>query len=123
MSSEQVAGLLRQSSQQVRLVIARSVRESPATTATSTTANLKMNTTSSNIQRPSSISDSSIRTINNNTKSTAEPSASIITDNDGILNDSQNRMLIRTERLFESNHNLEKILDNLHEQVHIYFSY
>jgi hypothetical protein len=44
------------------------------------------------------------------------------TDNDGIINSSQNKMLLRTERLLESNHNFEKILENLREQVHNFFS-
>ena len=37
--------------------------------------------------------------------------------NDGLINNSQSKLLIRTERLLESNHNLEKILDHLLEQV------
>jgi hypothetical protein len=41
----------------------------------------------------------------------------MIVDNDGIINSSQNKILLRTERLLESNHNFEKILENLREQV------
>jgi hypothetical protein len=41
----------------------------------------------------------------------------MVIDNDGIINNSQNKILLRTERLLENNHNLEKILDNLLEQV------
>ena len=37
--------------------------------------------------------------------------------NDGIINSSQNQILLRTERLLENNHNFEKILENLREQV------
>ncbi|CAF4995644.1 unnamed protein product, partial [Rotaria socialis] len=70
-------------------------------------------------QRPSSTSDTLIGTINNNAKSTTTP-LSMISDNDGIINGSQNRILIRTERLLENNHNFEKIIENLREQVHIY---
>ena len=96
MSSEQVAGILRQCSEEVRLVVARSVRE-PTTTG--------MNNSPSMSQRPSLTSE--------NLTQTRNPSI----DNDGIINNSQNKILLRTERLLESNHNLEKILDNLLEQV------
>jgi len=99
MSSEQVAGILRQCSEQVRLVVARSVREPTSAT----------NDSPSMSARPSFVSENSIRTRN--------PSSSIISDNDGIINSSQKKILIRTERLLENNHNLEKILDNLLEQV------
>jgi len=99
MSSEQVAGILRQCSEQVRVVVARSVRE--PTTATNDTPSVS--------QRPSVTSESLIRT--------RMPSSSMITDNDGIINNSQKKILLRTERLLENNHNLEKILDNLLEQV------
>jgi hypothetical protein len=97
MSSEQVAGILRQSSEQVRLVVARSVRE-PTT-----------NSSPSVSQRPSITSENQFRS--------RHPSSSMIIDNDGIINNSQNKILLRTERLLENNHNLEKILDNLLEQV------
>ena len=100
MSSEQVAGILRQSSQQVRLVVARSVRE-PTTTTTTT----GVNNSPSMSQRPSLATENLIQTRNSSI------------DNDGIINNSQNKILLRTERLLESNHNLEKILDNLLEQV------
>ena len=40
-------------------------------------------------------------------------------NNDGLINNSQSKLLIRTERLLESNHNLEKILDHLLEQVSV----
>ncbi|CAF4504515.1 unnamed protein product, partial [Rotaria socialis] len=101
MSSEQVAGILRQSSQQVRLVVARSVREPPAASTTSlssslssstttttkitTAADIKMNSSALMTQRPSSTSDTLIGTINNNAKSTTTP-LSMISDNDGIIN-------------------------------------
>jgi len=98
MSSEQVAGILRQSSEQVRLVVARSVRE--PTTAT--------NCSPSGSQRPSLTSE--------NLTQARHSSSSVILD-DGIINNSQNKIFLRTERLLESNHNLEKILDNLLEQV------
>ncbi|CAF0974575.1 unnamed protein product [Adineta steineri] len=98
MSSEQVAGILRQCPEQVRLVVARSVRE--PTTAT--------NSTPSTSQRPSLTSENLIQSRN--------PSSPMILDNDGIINNSQNKIILRTERLLESNHNLEKILDNLLEQ-------
>ncbi|CAF4646124.1 unnamed protein product [Rotaria sp. Silwood1] len=97
MNSEQVAGILRQCSEQVRLVVARNVRE--PTTAINTTPSLSQN--------PSLISENFIRTRN---------SSSMIMDNDGIINNSQNKILLRTERLLESNHNLEKILNNLVDQ-------
>ena len=99
MSSEQVAGILRQCSEQVRLVVARSVRE--PTTAT--------NSSPSDSQRQSITSETRFRSRN--------PSSSMLIDNDGIINNSQNKILLRTERLLENNHNLEKILDNLLEQV------
>lgn len=98
MSSEQVAGILRQCSNEVRVVVARSVRE--PTTATSNSPSVS--------QRPSIASENLIRTTN---------LSSIISDNDGIINNSQKKILLRTERLLENNHNLEKILDNLLEQV------
>ena len=103
MSSEQVAGILRQCSEQVRLVVARSVRE--PTTAS--------NNSPSASQRPSVTSENFNRTRN--------PSSPMIIDNDGIINNSQNRIFLRTERLLESNHNLEKILDNLLAQVRFFF--
>jgi hypothetical protein len=99
MSSEQVAGILRQCSEQVRLVVARSVRE--PTTGT--------NSSPSDSQRHSITSETRFRSRN--------PSSSMLIDNDGIINNSQNKILLRTERLLENNHNLEKILDNLLEQV------
>jgi hypothetical protein len=99
MSSEQVAGILRQCSEQVRLVVARSVRE-PTTAA---------NCSPSGSQRPSLTSE--------NLTQARHSSSSVILDNDGIINNSQNKIFLRTERLLESNHNLEKILDNLLEQV------
>jgi hypothetical protein len=98
MSSEQVAGILRQCSEQVRLVVARNVRE--PTTAT--------NSSPSDSQRHSITSETKFRPRN--------PSSSMVIDNDGIINNSQNKILLRTERLLENNHNLEKILDNLLEQ-------
>lgn len=104
MSSEQVAGILRQCSEEVRLVVARSVRE--PTTATNNSPSMS--------QRPSIASENLIRTRN--------PSSSIINDNDGIINNSQKKILLRTERLLENNHNLEKILDNLLEQVCLFLS-
>jgi hypothetical protein len=99
MSSEQVAGILRQCPEEVRLVVARSIRE--PTTATNNSPSIS--------QRPSLTSENLIRTRN--------PSTSVITDNDGIINNSQKKILLRTERLLETNHNLEKIVDNLLEQV------
>jgi hypothetical protein len=96
MSSEQVAGILRQCSEEVRLVVARSVRE-PTTGRNNSSPSLS--------QRPSLTSE--------NLTQPRNPSI----DNDGIINNSQNKILLRTERLLESNHNLEKILDNLLEQV------
>ncbi|CAF0743296.1 unnamed protein product [Rotaria sordida] len=98
MNSEQVAGILRQCSEEVHLVIARSIRE--PTTA--------INTTSSLSENPSLISENFIRTRNS--------LSSMIADNDGIINNSQNKILLRTERLLESNHNLEQILNNLVDQ-------
>jgi hypothetical protein len=111
MSSEQVAGILRQCPQQVRLVVARSVRE-PTTT----------DTPPSMSQRTSITSEAQIKATNNIVPSSTTPSLSMLTDNDGIINSSQNKILLRTERLLESNHNFEKLLENLREQVHFYFS-
>ncbi len=116
MSSEQVAGILRQSTQQVRLVVARSVRE--PTTTTDTT----MNTPPITSQRASITSETLLKPTNNVSLSSTTPSLSMATDNDGIINSSQNKMLLRTERLLESNNNFEKILENLREQVHNFFS-
>ena len=113
MSSEQVAGILRQSSQQVRLVVARSVREP---TATSTT-DITMNTSPLMSQRTSVTSETLIKPTDSMALSSATPSLSMITDNDGIINSLQNKILFRTERLLEGNHNFEKILENLREQV------
>lgn len=103
MSSEQVASILRQCSQQVRLVVARSVRESSV--AASETPPFMS-------QRPSVTSVTPSSMTNNGVVS---PAASI--DHDGIITSSPNKLLLRTERLLESNHNLEKILENLREQV------
>src|SRR5215475_11527914 len=94
MSSEQVAGILRQCSEQVRLVVARSVRE-PTTNSSSTIT-----------QGPSLTSENS-----------KNPSSSTIIDNDGIINKSQKKIFLRTERLLDNTHNLEKMLDNFLEQV------
>jgi hypothetical protein len=101
MSSEQVAGILRQCSEQVRLVVARSIRE-PTTTAT--------NNSPSATQSPSLVTENFVYSRNPSSSST-------IADNDGIINNSQKKIHLRTERLLDSNHNLEKILDNLLEQV------
>jgi hypothetical protein len=113
MSSEQVAGILRQSSQQVRLVIARSVREPTATSTTDTA----MNTPPLMSQRTSLTSETLAKAADNIALSSTTPSLSMIIDNDGIISSSQNKILLRTERLLESNHNFEKILENLREQV------
>jgi len=110
MSSEQVAGILRQCPQQVRLVVARSVRE-PTTT----------DTPPSMSKRTSLTSEAQIKATNNIVPSSTTASLSMLTDNDGIINSSQNKILLRTERLLENNHNFEKLLENLREQVHFYF--
>lgn len=106
MSSEQVAGILRQSSEQVRLVIARSVRE--PTNITTTTTLLDSPSIS---QCPSFTPENLIQSRNPSSSSVG------IIDHDGIINNSQKKIFLRTERLLENNHNLEKILDNLLEQV------
>ena len=102
MSSEQVAGILRQCSEQVRRVVARSVRE--PTTATNSTPSMS--------QRPS-ISSESIPHLRH-------PSSSTVLNDDGLIANSQRKLLLRTERLLETNLNLEKILDNLLEQVRLF---
>ncbi|CAF1198688.1 unnamed protein product [Adineta steineri] len=109
MSSEQVASILRQSSQQVRLVVARSIREP-------TSIDTTMNTPPLVSQRASLTSETLIRPTNNVDLSFTGSSVPIINDNDTTLNSSQNKILLRTERLLESNHSFEKILENLHEQ-------
>ncbi|UJR25101.1 hypothetical protein I4U23_006461 [Adineta vaga] len=109
MSSEQVAGILRQSSQQVRLVVARSVREP-------TSADTTMNTPPLTSQRASLTSETLIRTANLNDSLSSRPSIGTINDNEEILNSSQNKILLRTERLLEGNYNFEKLLENLREQ-------
>jgi endo-alpha-1,4-polygalactosaminidase (GH114 family) len=81
-----------------------------------------MNTPPLMSERTSLTSETLIRTTNNVGLSSTTPSLSLITDNDGILNNSQNKILIRTERLLESNHNFEKILESLREQVRFLFS-
>ena len=110
MSSEQVASILRQSSQQVRLVVARSVRE-PTSTETA------MNTPPLMSQRASLTSETLNRTTNLSDSLSTRPSLGTISDNDGILNSSPNKVLLRTERLLENNYNFEKLLENLREQV------
>lgn len=100
MSSEQVAGILRQSSEQVRLVIARSVREP---------SNVNNLDSPSIAQCPSFTPENIVHSTN--------PSSSSNVENEGIINNSQKKIFLRTERLLENNHNLEKILDNLLEQV------
>ena len=113
MSSEQVAGILRQCPQQVRLVVARSVRE-PSTATTDTPP------PSATLQRTSLTSEILENTTTNvNNLPATRPSLAMLNDNDGIISGSQNKILLRTERLLESNHNFEKILENLREQVHI----
>jgi hypothetical protein len=111
MSSEQVAGILRQCSQQVRLVVARSVREPTSTDTTINTPPLMSQSTSLT-------SETLMKTTNNISLSSTTPSLSMVGDNDGIINSSQNKILLRTERLLESNHSFEKLLENLREQVH-----
>ena len=101
-SSEQVAGILRQCSQEVRLVIARSVRE-PTASNSSPSLSQRSSLTSENLVRPK------------------PPLSTALMDNDGLINNSQKKIFLRTERLLESNHNLEKILDHLLEQVCFYF--
>jgi len=102
MSAEQVAGILRQCSQEVRLVVARSVREGPPTT-TSGTSN------SPSLSKRSSLTSE-------NLSRTRHPSSSMMVETDGMINNLQKKIFLRTERLLESNHNLEKILDHLLEQ-------
>jgi hypothetical protein len=109
MSSEQVAGILRQCTQQVRLVVARSIRE-PTTTTTTDTPPVTS-------QRASVTSETLGRTTDNVNLPLTRPSLPMLTDNDGIINNSQNKILLRTERLLENNQNFEKILENLREQV------
>lgn len=116
MSAEQVAGILRQCSQQVRLVVARSVREPNATT------------TDSNLHTPASISqylsmplENEGKTTNNLSTSLTTPSSSTTAENDGIITSSENKILLRTERLLGNNQNFEKILENLREQVNLTF--
>jgi hypothetical protein len=118
MSSEQVAGILRQCSQQVRLVVARSVREP---TTGSTTTDTTMNTPPLMSQRTSLTSENLIKTTNNIDLASTRPSLSTLADNESIKNSSQNKILLRTERLLESNHNFEKLLENLREQVRPYY--
>lgn len=107
MSAEQVAGILRQCSQEVRLVVARSVREGPPTT-TSGTSN------SPSLSKRSSLTSE-------NLSRTRHPSSSMMVETDGMINNLQKKIFLRTERLLESNHNLEKILDHLLEQVCLRF--
>ena len=116
MSSEQVAGILRQCSQQVSLVVARSVREPTSGDTAMTTSPLMS-------QRTSITSESLIKTTDNICLPSTTPSLTILNNNnnDGIINSSQNKILLRTERLLENNQNLEKILENLREQVHLLF--
>lgn len=127
MSSEQVAGILRQCPKQVRLVVARSVREptAPPSSSSSTTtiiaADKITNTSPLMPLHPSLISETSLKVANNNALSSATPSVSMIIDNDEIRSSSQNKIFLRTERLLESNHNFEKIIENLREQVRIDF--
>ena len=99
MSSEQVAGILRHCSEQVRLVVARSVHE-PTTILN----------TSSSLSQHSPLTSEDFMGIRS-------PSSAVTIDDDGIINNSQNKILLRTERLLESNHNLGKILNNLMEKV------
>ena len=104
MSAEQVAGILRQCSQEVRLVVARSVREAPTVTGSSNSPSLskRSSLTSENLPR------------------TRHPSSSMLMETDGMINNLQKKIFLRTERLLESNHNLEKILDHLLEQVSLF---
>ena len=99
-----MAGILRQCSQEVRLVVARSVREGPPTTTTSGTSN------SPSLSKRSSLTSE-------NLSRTRHPSSSMMVETDGMINNLPKKIFLRTERLLESNHNLEKILDHLLEQV------
>ena len=119
MSAEQVAGILRQCSQQVRLVVARSVREPNATTTT--TADSSLHTPASISQYLSMPLENAGKTTNNNSTSLTTPSSSTTTENDGIITSSENKILLRTERLLGNNQNFEKILENLREQVNFPF--
>jgi hypothetical protein len=110
MSSEQVAGILRQCPQQVRLVVARGVREPTSTDTPPPSATLPNASATSEILGKA--------TNNNANLPSTRPSLAMLNDNDGIIGGSQNKILLRTERLLESNHNFEKILENLREQVH-----
>ena len=114
MNSEQVAGILRQCPRQIRLVIARTVRE-PAETTT--------NRSLLRSKDMSMASESFIRTTddNNHNSSTAMPSSLMMSDNDTAIKGSPNQILLRTEHLLENNQNIDKILGNLHEQVRIYW--
>lgn len=118
MSSEQVAGILRQCSQQVRIVVARSVRE--PTSTTSTKISDITNSTSVLMSERISLTENTINkeiSTNADVLSSANCYPAAITDQDGIINASKNKILLRTELLLENNHNLEKILENLQEQV------
>lgn len=117
MSAEQVAGILRQCSQQVRLVVARSVREPNATTTVSDT-----NTPASLSPYLSMPLENTGKNTNGISASTTLPSSSTIAANDGIITSSENKILLRTERLLGNNQNFEKILENLREQVDYFLS-
>lgn len=115
MSSEQVAGILRQCSQKVTLVVARSVREPTSTDTTMQTSPPILS------QQESITSESLNKTTNTNISLLAKTSSySIGNDNEANTTNSQTRILLRTERLLENNHNFEKILENLREQVHFF---
>ncbi|CAF1260443.1 unnamed protein product, partial [Didymodactylos carnosus] len=105
MSSEQVAGILRcqTTSQQVRLVIARPVRDhstSPTTT--------NINTIENSYDPPVLIQNDEINIIND---SSITPTAN---NNNRYI--TKDKILLRTKNLLEGNLSFEKILENLREQ-------
>ena len=107
MSSEQVAGILRQCSQQIRLVVARSVRE-PTTINDST-----IHSPPSMSHRPSINSDTTMKSNTSNHRN----SLTNAMEHERLINENSQKILVRTERLLENNHNLERILENLYDQV------
>ena len=123
MSAEQVAGILRQCSQHVRLVVARSVREPNTTTTTTTTTGSTIDTPALMSQHISMSPEIAGKTTNNNSTSLATSPLPTTAANDGIITSTENKILLRTERLLGNNQNFEKILENLREQVNFLSSY
>ncbi|CAF0749667.1 unnamed protein product, partial [Didymodactylos carnosus] len=112
MSSEQVAGILRcqNASNQVRLVVARSVRDHSCSTSTITTSTA--NPIENLENSPIIVQNDGINTQNDSITTTTTTTTPNI--NNGYI--VKDKILLRTKHLLEGNLSFEKLLENLREQ-------